>query len=212
MTMDPQMTAAATLFPDLPINTDAARAIPAAKPAPAAPAPVAQPAPVAKVDEQTLDAKADAMDRAFGLGKYAPGPDGKTAADREAEAAAGAKAAEASPADWIDHSHPDAAAVAPVIADLKLNQDQTAKLETLHQQMNAAAIDRQSAAWAAEAQTMFAKDRTMLADAQSAIRTYGSAELKAVLNSTGLGNNATVIRAFANAWRSNPMNYGTRRY
>ena len=211
MSMDPQMTAAATLFPDLPINNDAARAIPAAKPTPAALAPVAQPAPVAKVEE-TLDAANDRMDRAFGLGRYTPDAEGRTQADRDAEAAAGAKAAEAQSADWFDMSHPDAATVAPVIADLKLNQDQTAKLETLHQQMTAAAIDRQAEAWAAEAQTMFAKDRTMLADAQSAIRTYGSAELKAVLNSTGLGSSPTVIRAFANAWRSNPMNYGTRRY
>lgn len=209
-----QAALAANLFPDLPLDAHAARttavAVQAAKPSPAAPVAAVQ--PVAKAEE-TLDVAMDRMDKAFGLGKYTPGPDGKTVADREAEAAAGdAKAADAKAVEWIDMSHPDAVAVAPVIADLKLSQEQTAKLETLHQRMNEAAAQRQAAVWVEESERVFAQDRTMLADAKLAIRTYGSAELKAVLNSSGLGNNATVIRAFANAWRSNPINYGTRRY
>ena len=197
--------AATTLFPDLPINTDAARSTPAAKPTPVA---VAQPtvAPVAKVEE-TRDAAMDRMDKAFGLGKYTPDADGRTAADRDAEAAAGAKAAEAQAVDWIDPSNPDAALASPVLTGMGLSKEQGAKLEALHQQMAAAAIDRQSTAWAAESEQVFANHngRQELRDAQTAIAKFGSPELRAVLNKTGLGNHQALVRFAAAALRSNPF-------
>ena len=180
----PQPTAAEILFPNLPS---------ASKPAPAPVVPLApQPQPTtapaqATPPEETAEQR---LERLF------PQP---TANGQEKPAAA-ATEPPALP-DFIDQAHPDAAAATPIVQELGLNRDQTGKLEALHQQMTAAAIDRQSATWASEAARLPPPD---IRDAQSAVARFGSPELKAVLNQTGLGNNPAVIRAFAKALRSNP--------
>lgn len=169
-------TAADILFPDLPSDT---------APAPAAPNvthPTAAAVQAAPVSEETADAR---LERLFG-------PD-KPAAEAPSQPAA--------VPDFIDQAHPDAAAATPIVQELGLGRDQVAKLEALHTQMTAAAVERQSATWATEAQRLPPAD---IQDAQAAVAQFGSPELRAVLNSTGLGNHPAVIRAFAKALRSNP--------
>lgn len=211
-----QLQAAAVLFPLEAAAEKAASAprVAAPTPAPAAPTPAATPAPAPA--EETHAAKMDKLDKAMGLGKYTPGPDGKTPADAEVDAkvaaevkqatdakpeavpAADIKAAEA----MLDMKHPDAAAVAPVIADLKLSQEQVGKLSALRDQLQ----QQQSDAWAAESERAFVGRPHDLRDAKAAIAKYGSPELKAVLNSSGLGNHPALIKAFAQAFRGDLRN------
>ena len=121
--------------------------------------------------------------------------------DGEADASnAEANAAPTLP-DFIDASHPDAAAATPIVQELGLDRDKTAKLVLLHETMSKAAIERQSTAWRTEAERLPPAD---LSDARDAIRAFGSPELSAVLNQTGLGNHPALVRAFAKALRSNP--------
>jgi hypothetical protein len=194
------LAAAAVLFP-----AEAAAEAAKAPAAPAArPAPVAQPA--AAQAEETYNQKMDKLDKAMGLGKYAPGAEGKPA-DAEAKPAADAKPEAVPAADiaaaekMLDMQHPDAATVAPVIAALGLTHEQVAKLSELRDQLQ----DRQAQAWAVESAAAFSSPagRQDIRDAQTAIARFGSPELRAVLNSSGLGNNAEVIRFAAKMLRSN---------
>jgi hypothetical protein len=197
-----QLQAANVLFP-------AEAAAEAAKAPAARPTPVAQPAaaPAAAPAEETYEQKVDRLDKAMGLGKYAPGPDGKTPADAEAKPTADAKpegvpAADIAAAEkMLDMQHPEASAVAPVIAELKLSHDQVAKLSALRDQLQ----EQQSAAWAAESAAAFSTPagRQDIRDAQTAIARFGSPALRAVLNSSGLGNHPELVRFAAKALRSN---------
>ena len=184
----PQLTAAEILFPDLPSEAASKpAAAPVARPQPtAAPAAPAQ----AQATEETAEQR---LERLF------PQP----AANGQEKPAAAATEPPALP-DFIDHTHADAPLVTPIVQELGLGREQTAKLEILHQQMTAAAIDRQSDAWATEAARLPPQD---IRDAQSAVARFGSPELKDVLNKTGIGNHPAVIRAFAKALRSNPYTY-----
>ena len=155
--------------------------------APVTPQPAATAPTEAKPAEESMEQR---LERLFAS------PEQK-AADAAAEAAKPA----AMP-DFIDQAHPDAAAATPIVQELGLGREQTAKLVALHEQMSAAAIDRQSNTWAAEAAKLPPAD---VSDAQRAVALFGSGELKAVLNRTGLGNHPAVIKAFASALRSNPF-------
>ena len=178
----------ATLAALYPSATPAAPTPSATAPtAPVTPQPAATAPADAKPAEESLEQR---LERLFAS------PEQK-AADAAAEAAKPA----AMP-DFIDQAHPDAAAATPIVQELGLGREQTAKLVALHEQMSAAAIDRQSNAWAAEAANLPQAD---VSDAQTAMRQFASPELKAILNKTGLGNNPHLIAAFARALRSNPF-------
>ena len=123
-------------------------------------------------------------------------------APKPAEAPKAADAAPPPMPDFIDQAHPDAAAATPIVQELKLDRAQTTKLVALHEQMSAAAIERQSDAWAAEAAKLPQAD---VRDAQAAMKMFAGPELKALLNKTGLGNHPALIKAFATALRSNPF-------
>jgi hypothetical protein len=161
---------------------------PTATPAPVAPKPQAAAAAPAEVEE-TAEQR---IERVFASPE-------KKAADA---AAAAAKPAEgdAAPASF-DAAHPDTGLAEPVAREIGLTHGQATKLHALHQQMSAAAIARQSDTWASEAAKLPPAD---IADAQRAVKQFGTPQLKELLNRTGLGNNAEVIKAFARALRSNP--------
>lgn len=188
--------AALSLYGNSAPAAPAPTGLPSLAPAPAAPkpAPVAQAAPVAAAQP----AEAKPIDLAASL--Y---PD-------LAKAEADAKAAEAKPADAatadarpamevIDQAHWAAPLAAPIIEEMGLTVAQATKLEGLHQKMSEAAIDRQSAAWAAEAAALHP---SVIRDAVQAVQLYGSPELSAILTSSGLGNHPRVIEAFARAMRN----------
>jgi hypothetical protein len=183
----PAIDRAAVLFPNLPSGSAPASA-PVA-PAAVAPAPAPQAAaPVAA--EETAEAR---LERLFGFHEKpaAPAP----------QAPAAPTETEIANAPTFDAAHPDTSVVEPVIRELGITHQQATRLEALHAQMTEAASERQSATWAAEAQRL---PPDVLADARAAVNQFGGAELKAVLNKTGLGNNSAVITAFARALRSNP--------
>jgi hypothetical protein len=185
-----ELTAAQILFPVEAAAEAKAAAAPVARPAAA---PVAQPAqPAAAPAEESLDAR---IERLFG--------DPNKVAD-PAEAAKPAADPAALP-DFIDTNNPDSSLAIPVVQELGLGREQVARLETLHNQMTAAAIERQTATWAAEAAKL---DQSVIRDAQTAVSQFGTPELKAVLNRSGLGNHPAIIAAFARAYRSNPFRGG----
>jgi len=198
-----ELTAAEILFPSQPTAPPAGQTAvsgatsfpkPAPAPAPAAPAPAQQAAPAAPAETAE-----ERINRLFYGDK----------ANAEAKPADGAQA-EAKPAeagalpDFLDAAHPDAGAVTPIVQELGLGREQVARLETLHQQMTEAAIDRQAATWAAESAAAFAKAPQDITDAQAAIKAFGTPELRAVLNKTGLGNHPELVKFACNVWRANP--------
>ncbi|MBN8925782.1 MAG: hypothetical protein J0H19_04080 [Rhodospirillales bacterium] len=97
--------------------------------------------------------------------------------------------------DFLDMSHPEAATVAPVVAELGLRQEQVDRLIALRGELEAQATDRRSEAWAQ--QTRSSVPAHELTSAVALVRTHGTPELRAVLNETGLGNHPAIIRFLA---------------
>jgi hypothetical protein len=183
-----ELTAAEILFPGLPAEHERPTVAQpaAAQPQPAATAQAAAQAP-AENDAQRIE-------RLFGD----PSKPAPAAAEAKPVAAEGQPAALP---DWIDTSHPEAGAVTPVIQELGLNRDQTAKLLELRQTLAAQEIARNESTWSAEAMKL---PPDVLKDAKQAVDQFGDAELNKLLNDTGMGSHPAVIRAFARALRSNP--------
>lgn len=187
--------AAARMFPQNPTTAAPATAttnpVAPAKPAPVAQAPAAaapataQPKSAAEVLFPTLAKPADATEAP--KADAVPGDLAKPEAPED----------DGAPSFNLDH--PDAAAVAPVAKELGLSHAQVAKLDTLRTQLAAAELDRQSTAWAAE--TYRTVDPAMIRDAQRGVQMFGSAALVDLLDRSGLGNNAEVIKAFCKAIR-----------
>ena len=163
----------------------AAPAAPAAAPvAPAAAAPAAAP-----VGQATAAPVAAAP---------APADPAKPAAPRAPEQ----YAAFTLPEELAGDAAPDFAAFNTLAKELDLSQADAQKLVDFQAQ----GVQRARQAWAdaAKADAEFGGDKLeeSVAVARKAIDTFGTPELKALLNQTGIGNHPEVIRAFLRAGKA----------
>jgi len=167
--------------------------------------------PTALTDETTEEKSSDDTDA-----KASEETDHKDDADQKPEDSKADDGKDGAPSEYTEFTVPegqklDADAVAeaaPLLKELGATQEQAQKLVDLQSKMMQSAADAQLKAWtdqksewrkASENDEEFGKGKydASVAGARKALRTFGTPELTATLETSGLGDHPEVIRVFS---------------